>query len=583
MSEKLYEVDLAAGLGRLSKHDDLLRRLNKHIGADTYVVGGPVRDALLGRESKDIDVVTIGNHEHMDRFEKSGAKRIKQDFPVFSHPDFPGVEVAFGRKERKTGVGHSGFDWDLAPDLATDLARRDFTINAMAYHPDKGIVDPLGGMDHLNKGILSATSDAFKDDPLRILRGARFASQLGMTPDEKTVSLMKGGASELHTEPKERVRGEFEKSLSTANPDKFFRTLDQGNSLHQWFPEISALKNAPAGPEKYHPEGSAFEHTMLALKAAADLGHTPTSKLLTLVHDTGKAETPKEQWPKQTGHEAITKPGVDLVNRLELGTGTAKNVATHILNHMVPHGAQRPGMVGHRPGTIVSYFDKVKRIIEPHLDSVVADASGKGKGPVSHPYVDNYRKLFNVYKGAGNEPDMTLDQRKAARTQAVAGVMNTNKIKEAKEPAKKKEEPPSKEEVVAKYLDSAYKNWRSEFTSATPKDQKKFMDTLKVAAKGAVFESKTPEELEKGRNERRRARQYENKRIRGVPTMNWGSMLKHPKEELKEKPTKLDIEHDWRSGFEADNLYDPDIRHSRDEAYQDVINKTASILLEDKE
>ena len=423
MTQRLYEVDLQGGLARLSKHDDLLRRLNKHIGAPTYLVGGPVRDALLGRESDDTDVVSIGDEETMSRFEKSGAKRTMTDFPVFSHPDFPGVDVAFGRSEKKTAPGHTGFSYDLAKDLGTDLARRDFTINSMAYHPDKGIVDPLGGMEHLKSGILSANSAHFMEDPVRILRGARFAAQLGMDPDENTRMLMKGGASELHTEPKERVRGEFEKALKAPNPDKFFKTLAGSNAIDHWFPEIGKLQDTPAGPEKYHPEGSAFNHTMLALRAAADMGHSPKSRLFTLAHDTGKAETDKAIWPKQTGHEDITQPAVDMVSRLGFDKGTVKDVSTHILNHMTPHGSQRPGMVGHRPGTVVDYLGRVKRIFEPHMQSVEADASGKGTGPIAHPYADNYRKLYDVYKTAGNEPDLSLEQRRQARSNALSSAM----------------------------------------------------------------------------------------------------------------------------------------------------------------
>jgi tRNA nucleotidyltransferase (CCA-adding enzyme) len=432
MSQPLYEVDIMGGLARLRAHDDLLTRLHKHIGKPTYLVGGPVRDALLGRESKDLDVVTIGNQEDMDRFERSGAKRIKQDFPVFTHPDFPEVEVAFGRKERKTGEGHIAFDWDLAPDLATDLARRDFTINAMAYHPQHGIVDPLGGLDHLKSGILSATTDAFSEDPVRILRGARFASQLGMSPDERTISLMRAGAGELPTEHKERVRTEMNKALDTPHADKFFRTLASGKALGQWFPEIDALQNTPAGPEKYHPEGSAFEHTMLALKKAGELGHSPSSKLLTLLHDTGKARTDPAQWPSQIGHEKISEPAVDFARRLDLGKGVEKEVATHVLNHMVPHRL-------HRPGTIVDYFGRVNRMFEPHIQAVVADAGGKGLPYEGHPYEGAYRKMYDTFKASGREPNITVDQRRQARSQAVAQVLRDVKgnLKEDKLPGGK--------------------------------------------------------------------------------------------------------------------------------------------------
>jgi tRNA nucleotidyltransferase/poly(A) polymerase len=245
----------------LAKHDDLIRAVSSFIGQKAYLAGGAVRDAALGRPSKDMDLVTVGGHEGLV---KQGWKNIKQDFPVFTHKKFPGVELALARGEKKVGKGHSGFDWYEAPDLKTDLERRDLTINSMAYHPEDGVLDYHGGMNDLKSGTLRATSAAFGEDPLRTFRVARFAAKFGFKPHPSLVQTMQGMAHELPSLSKDRVRDEYEKALSTDHPSRFFETLRAGNSDTHWFPEVAGLRKVPSSLPH---DGSAYDHTMATLDA----------------------------------------------------------------------------------------------------------------------------------------------------------------------------------------------------------------------------------------------------------------------------------------------------------------------------
>lgn len=249
-------------MGPLHQHDKLLNDVGSFIGRDVYLVGGAVRDAFLGRPSKDIDIVTIGGHEAL---QKQGWTTVKKDFPVFVHKKFPGVELALGRGEKKVGTGHSGFDWYEASDLKTDLERRDLTINSMAYSPRHGVIDLHGGMNDLKHGVLRATSDAFGEDPLRTFRVARFAAKFGFKPHPSLVQTMQGMAHELPSLSKDRVRDEYEKALATGHPSRFFDTLRAGNSDTHWFPEVAGLRKVPSSLPH---DGSAYDHTMATLDAA---------------------------------------------------------------------------------------------------------------------------------------------------------------------------------------------------------------------------------------------------------------------------------------------------------------------------
>ena len=418
---------LSEGKEELHQYDDLLNRLGSHLGQDVHLVGGPVRDTLMGRKSKDTDVMTVGG---LQKIHDKGWTPIKKDFPVFTHREFPGVELALGRGEKKTGAGHTGFDWHESPDVETDLARRDFTINAMAYHPKKGVIDPHGGQQDIEKKVLRPTTDAFSEDPLRVLRGARFrATKLpDFEVDPETIHRFHKANAELGTLSKERVRDEVKRSLAGQAPEKFFQTLKQTKSLSHWFPEIEKTIDVPAGDPKHHPEGDTFTHTMHALQHGAKHGHSPEAQEFTLVHDLGKAETPREQWPKHHGHDERTGPAVSFAQRLGLGQGTEKKWSTHVRKHMMPYLADKL-----RPGSWADYRNTVKNIEEPHFQSVEADYHGRGIERPPFKKLELAKKAFAAIKGVkiepGTHPQKIKQMQGMAAKKAVQNVdedLNTN-------------------------------------------------------------------------------------------------------------------------------------------------------------
>ena len=400
----------------LHSYDPLLHTLSKSVGNKVYLVGGPVRDALMGRKSKDTDVVTIGKAQNLV---DKGWTNIKKDFPVFTHKEHPGVELALGRAERKTGEGHSGFDWGEAPDLETDLNRRDFTVNSMAYHPEHGIIDPHGGRSDIEKKTLRHVSDAFGEDPLRTFRAGRFASQLNFDVAPETIAQVQKTHNELPKLSKERVRDEVQKALAARNPRKFFDTLRTTKSLSHWFPEIEKTIGVPAGPAKNHPEGDTYTHSMLALQHAADKGYDIPTRQLALVHDLGKAETPPTEWPKHHGHEKRVEPAINMAQRFDLGKGTERQWDTHIRHHMMPMHD-----MPHRPGTTVKWQKAVKNFAEPHLNAISADYHGRGIERPPFTALDTVRKEFQAVKDTKIEPGTSPDKIHQLQAQNVRASRN---------------------------------------------------------------------------------------------------------------------------------------------------------------
>ncbi|WP_321324948.1 multifunctional CCA addition/repair protein [Thiomicrorhabdus sp.] len=281
-----------------------------------YLVGGAVRDALLGGKAYDHDWVVVGATPQ--EMLAQGFQQVGKDFPVFLHPQTK-EEYALARTERKVGVGYHGFEVfsDPSVTLQDDLIRRDLTINAMAQDDEGNIIDPYGGLEDLKNRILRHVSDAFAEDPLRVLRVARFAAKLapyGFTLAEETKQLMTqmNASGELADLTPERVWQEVTKALNTEKPSVFFEVLDQVGAVEELFPELYALHDVTQ-PEKHHPEGDVWIHTMMVLDAAAQLTNDENVRFAALVHDLGKGLTPKELWPKHHGHEAA---GVPLVATL---------------------------------------------------------------------------------------------------------------------------------------------------------------------------------------------------------------------------------------------------------------------------
>ena len=279
----------------------------------TFLVGGAVRDKLLGVPVKDRDWVVVGaNPEEM--IEK-GFKPVGDDFPVFLHPDTK-EEYALARTERKSGKGYKGFQFYASPEISLedDLKRRDLTINAMAEDENGNLIDPYEGESDLKHGILRHISPAFTEDPLRVLRVARFAACLGFKIDDGTMKLLKeiSMSNELDTIVPERVWTELEKALTGKYPARFVLALRACNALKKLFPEIDALFGIPQN-KKYHPEIDTGTHTIMALNQSVRLSSDPVIRFAVLVHDLGKAITPKEELPEHTGHE---ERGVDIIDNL---------------------------------------------------------------------------------------------------------------------------------------------------------------------------------------------------------------------------------------------------------------------------
>lgn len=279
----------------------------------TYLVGGAVRDKLLKLPVSDRDWVVVGATES-DMSER-GFTQVGADFPVFLHPK-TGEEYALARTERKNGKGYSGFSCDCSTNvtLEQDLVRRDLTINAMAIDENGNLIDPYGGEQDLKDKTLRHVSEAFSEDPLRVLRVARFAAryhQYGFNIAPETMQLMTqlSGSGELAFLTAERVWKETSRSLLEPNPDIYFETLRQCGALATWFAEIARLWGIP-NPAKWHPEIDTGVHTMMVLQQAAMLSDLLSVRYAALVHDLGKGLTDPDLWPSHQGHEKL---GLDAI------------------------------------------------------------------------------------------------------------------------------------------------------------------------------------------------------------------------------------------------------------------------------
>ncbi|GMQ90912.1 MAG: fused tRNA nucleotidyltransferase/2',3'-cyclic phosphodiesterase/2' nucleotidase/phosphatase Cca [Gammaproteobacteria bacterium] len=283
---------------------------------EIYLVGGAVRDKLLGLEVKDRDYVVVGSTP--EEMVSLGYKPVGADFPVFLHPDSK-EEYALARTERKSGHGYKGFTVYSAPDvtLDEDLKRRDLTINAMAEDRNGNLIDPFHGKDDLENGFLRHVSEAFREDPVRILRTARFAarfSKWGFRVAHDTYALMKKMVEDGevdHLVP-ERVWSETKRALGEQQPVRYFRVLRRCGALACLFPELDALYGVPQ-PQAHHPEVDTGVHTMMVLAQAARLSNDTRVRFAALVHDLGKGTTPESEWPKHIGHETRS---VELVKAL---------------------------------------------------------------------------------------------------------------------------------------------------------------------------------------------------------------------------------------------------------------------------
>jgi len=281
-----------------------------------YLVGGAVRDEQLGIPVTERDWCVVGATP--DDLLDQGYKPVGKDFPVFLHPETR-EEYALARTERKTAAGYHGFEFHTSPDVSIedDLARRDLTINALARDSDGQLIDPFDGAADIRKRLLRHVSDAFAEDPVRILRAAKFAArfaQLGFRIAPETRDLMRqmvvnGEADALVPD---RVWKEAEAALAGADPRVFFETLRSCGALRAVFPEVDALFGVPQ-PAQWHPEIDTGLHTMMVLEQASLRSHEIATRFAALVHDLGKATTRAEELPSHRGHEA---KGRDLIRAM---------------------------------------------------------------------------------------------------------------------------------------------------------------------------------------------------------------------------------------------------------------------------
>lgn len=356
---------------------------------EIYLVGGAVRDKLLNRPVGEKDWVVVGGTP--EELEAQGYKRVGKDFPVFLHPE-TGEEHALARTETKTGPGYRGFEVYAEPDvtLEDDLLRRDLTINAIAEAADGTLTDPYGGRADIEARVLRHVSDAFREDPLRVLRVARFAArfhELGFTVADDTLELMKEMAAggELDTLIPERVWRETAKALGESRPDVFVETLRNCGALEIVFPEIDRLFGVPQ-PPKWHPEIDTGIHVLLVMRQAAALSDSVPVRFAAMVHDLGKGTTDKRWWPSHRGHE---QRSVELINQLcdRLGVPNhCRELALHVgLYHGHSHRALQL-----RPDTVLKLIEHTDAFRRPErfeefLLACEADARGR-TGLEDHPY-----------------------------------------------------------------------------------------------------------------------------------------------------------------------------------------------------
>ncbi len=339
---------------------------------NTYVVGGAVRDALLGLPVKDRDHVVVGATP--EQMKALGFVAVGKDFPVFLHPDTH-EEYALARTERKTAPGYTGFAFHAAPDvtLEQDLQRRDLTINAIAQHADGTLVDPYGGRADLQQRLFRHVSPAFAEDPVRILRIARFAARFaGFSVAPETQALMRQmvDSGEVDALVPERVWQELSRGLMEAQPSRMFTVLRDCGALARILPELDALAGVPQ-PAQHHPEIDTFVHVMMVVDLAAARGLSLPVRFAALVHDLGKGATDPADWPRHIAHEARSVALVEgIAKRLKL----PNEVRDLALMTAREHGnvARAQAM---RANTIVKMFERCDAFRKPARFAAMLEAS----------------------------------------------------------------------------------------------------------------------------------------------------------------------------------------------------------------
>jgi len=392
-----------------------------------YLVGGGVRDQLLGLPVKDRDWVVVGSSP--EELVSKGYQPVGKDFPVFLHPQSH-EEYALARTERKTEPGYRGFVVHADPDvtLEEDLLRRDLTINAIAQSEDGQLIDPFNGQQDIKNKILRHVSTAFVEDPVRVLRIARFAARFGFTIADETKALIQTmvNSGELEHLVAERVWQELEKALASKQPSLFFTSLRHVGALKILFPDIDRLFGVPQ-VAKWHPEIDTGIHVMMVIDQAARLTEDIAVRFAALCHDLGKGTTPNNILPKHIGHE---KRSIELTEKLcerlrvpsDFKSLALKVAEFHTHIHLL-FEMRAETILG-----VIEALDSFRRPerFEQYLLAGEADCKGRtGYENIPVPEVPAFRHCFNAAQKITAKPFVEA----GLQGQSIAEAMRNKRIK----------------------------------------------------------------------------------------------------------------------------------------------------------
>lgn len=402
-----------------------------------YLVGGAVRDEFLGLPVNERDWVVVGGTP--DELLQKGYRQVGASFPVFLHPE-SGEEYALARTERKQGHGYHGFTVDFHPDvtLEEDLERRDLTINAMARGEDGALIDPFGGRKDIEARVLRHVSPAFREDPLRVLRVARFAARfapLGFTVHPATLQLMREicESGELAHLVPERAWSEIAGSMAAPRPGVFVEVLRACGALNVLLPEVGCLFGIPQ-PERYHPEIDTGIHVLMTMDLAAREGWGPEVVFALLLHDLGKGVTPRAAWPAHVGHEHKGVPLVRAVCERFRVPSSYRDLAVRVAGlHLRCHR-----LLEMRPDTVMRLIEDADLVRRPQgmddfLHACEADYRGReGFEERPYPQAQRLRAALAAVHGvqardldmSGLEGKQVGEKLRRARIEAIAGSAN---------------------------------------------------------------------------------------------------------------------------------------------------------------
>jgi tRNA nucleotidyltransferase (CCA-adding enzyme) len=366
----------------------------------TYLVGGSVRDEILGLPVTDHDYVVVGSSP--DEMVRRGYRPVGKDFPVFLHPENQ-EQYALARTERKVSRGYKGFEIYTSPEvtLKEDLARRDLTVNAIAKDQDGNIIDPFAGVADLEAGVLRHISPAFTEDPVRVLRTARFAARFGFRIAPETLVLMNEmvHSGEVDALVPERVWQEFARGLMEKRPSRMFYALRECSALTRIMPEVDALFGVPQ-PIQYHPEIDTGVHVMMVIDYAASRNYSLPVRFASLTHDLGKGTTPPEEWPRHIGHEARSVKLVQGLCERIRAPNEIRDLALLVARH---HGDVHRALEL-RPATIANMLQGVDAYRKPErfeefLQACSCDFHGRpGYAEKPYPQAERLRDAFDAAK-----------------------------------------------------------------------------------------------------------------------------------------------------------------------------------------